>query len=56
MKKIDKIRYILNILFLVGTVVTIILYFCTDGGKPFFYAGFITIATKVFEYILRFVY
>ena len=56
MKKIDKIRYILNIAFLIGAAVTVILYFSTDGGKPYYYSGIITISTKVFEYILRFVY
>ena len=56
MKNTDKIRYILNVLFLVGVVVTIILYIVTDGGKPYFYSGIITLSAKVFEFILRFVY
>ena len=54
--KIDKIRFILNTLFLIGVVVTMLLYFIIDNREPFFYAGFITLSLKVIEFILRFVY
>lgn len=54
--KTDKIRYILNTLFLIGVVITMILYFALDNREPFFYAGFITLSIKIFEFILRFVY
>ena len=50
----DKIRYILNTLFLVGTVVTVILYFAVDSREPFFYAGIISMTLKMAEFILRF--
>lgn len=56
MRAIDKIRFILNTLFLVGVVITMLLYFVTDNHEPFFYAGFITLSVKVLEFILRFVY
>ena len=54
--KTDKIRFILNTLFLIGVVVTMIMYFILDNREPFFYAGFITLSIKVLEFILRFVY
>jgi hypothetical protein len=53
MRTIDKIRFILNILFLIATVVTIILWL-TDSGM-FFYAGVTALSLKAFEFILRFV-
>ena len=56
MKTIDKIRFILNIMFLAGTVITVILYITTDSREPFFYAGIISLSLKVLEFILRFVY
>lgn len=56
MKTTDRIRYILNILFMIGVVITIILYVITGKSEMFFYAGFISLALKIFEFILRFVY
>lgn len=53
MRPIDKIRYILNILFLVSTVVTIVMWLADSG--MFFYAGATALTLKVFEFILRFV-
>lgn len=55
MRLIDKIRFILNIAFLIGAVVTFIIYFAYGNGLPFMYTGFTTLAIKVFEFILRFV-
>lgn len=54
MNSTDKIRYILNTLFLIGTVVTVILYFAVDSREPFFYAGVISLTLKMAEFILRF--
>lgn len=53
MKTIDKVRFILNILFLVATVATIIMWL-TDS-KSFLYIGAAALTLKVFEYILRFI-
>lgn len=55
MRQVDKFRSILNILFLVGAVVTFIIYFTYGKSLAFFYAGFTTLGLKVFEFILRFV-
>ena len=55
MNSIDKIRYVLNTLFLIGTVLTVILYFAVDSREPFFYAGLVSLTLKVAEYILRFI-
>lgn len=55
MRTIDKVRYILNIAFLIGTVVTFILYFTCGKSPEFIYTGFTTLSLKVFEFILRFV-
>lgn len=53
MRTIDKIRYILNILFLVATVVTLVLWIA--DSNIFFYTGFTALTLKVFEFLLRFV-
>lgn len=53
MRTIDKIRYILNALFLIATVATIIMWVADSG--LFFYAGITALTLKVFEFILRFV-
>lgn len=53
MRTIDKIRYILNALFLVITAATFILWL-TDSSL-FLYAGATALTLKVFEFILRFV-
>ncbi len=53
MRTIDKIRYILNVLFLVSTVATFIMW-VTDCNM-FFYAGITALTLKVLEFILRFV-
>ena len=55
MRTIDKIRYILNSVFLIGAVVTFIIYFTYGESPEFFYTGLTTLSLKVFEFILRFV-
>ena len=55
MNTIDKIRYILNTLFLIGAVVTMIFYFAFDSREPFFYAGMTSLTLKMAEFILRFI-
>ena len=55
MNNIDKIRNILNILFMIGAVVTILLYITVESREPFFYAGLVSLTLKVAEYILRFI-
>lgn len=53
MRIIDKIRFILNTLFLIATAVTVIMYIA--DSKSFFYLGVAALTFKVFEFILRFV-
>ena len=55
MRQIDKVRFILNTLFLTGAVITFIIYFVYGKCPAFMYAGFATLGLKVFEFILRFV-
>lgn len=55
MRQVDKVRSVLNILFLIGAVVTFIIYFAYGKSPAFLYTGFTTLALKVFEFILRFV-
>ena len=55
MRQIDKARFILKTLFLIGAVTTFIIYFTYGKCPAFMYAGFTTLALKVFEFILRFV-
>lgn len=53
MRIIDKIRFILNTLFLTATAATVIMY--VADSKSFFYLGVAALTFKVFEFILRFV-
>ena len=53
MNTIYKIRYILNILFLIATVATFIMWLA--DSNLFFYAGITAMSFKFFEFILRFI-
>lgn len=53
MRTIDKIRYILNVIFMICAAATLLLYLA--DSDLFFYAGATAISLKVFEFILRFV-
>ena len=55
MNTIDKIRYILNVLFLAGTVITLVLWMMDGNGNGFKIAGLSAMTFKVMEFILRFV-
>lgn len=55
MRAVDKIRYILNILFLIGAAVAFILFMLDGNGDSFKYAGMTAMAIKIMEFILRFV-
>jgi hypothetical protein len=51
----DKIRHILNILFLIGTLITLIVYFASGDDKElFFYTCGTTLFIKVMELFMRF--
>ena len=52
---INKIRYILNLLFLVAAIATFILYFAASG-TIFLYTGLAAITFKMIEFILRFMF
>ena len=55
MDKIDKIRAILNILFLVGALASVILYMTSGDDKTvFFYVCSTSLFVKVLEFIFRF--
>ena len=55
MDNIDKIRAILNILFLVGAVASVILYIVSGDDKTvFFYVCSASLFVKVLEFIFRF--
>jgi hypothetical protein len=53
MRTIDRIRFILNVLFLIATAATFIMWL-TDSDM-FFYTGVTALTLKGFEFILRFV-
>jgi Ca2+/Na+ antiporter len=55
MRTVDKIRYILNILFLIGAVVTFVLFMINGDGNAFKFAGMVALTFKIMEFILRFV-
>ncbi|WP_321332433.1 hypothetical protein [uncultured Bacteroides sp.] len=50
----DKIRYILNILFLVGALASIIVYLAVDDKKIFLYVCGAAIFVKLMEFFIRF--
>jgi hypothetical protein len=55
MNNIDKIRNILNILFMIGAVASIILYFSLGDDKSiFFYVCGASLFLKMMEFVLRF--
>lgn len=54
-RTVDKIRYILNVLFLAGTVITLVLWIMDGNGNGFKIAGLSAMTFKVMEFILRFV-
>ena len=49
----ERIRTILNILFLIGTAVALILYFTVDDRQPFFYTCATALILKMIEVVLR---
>lgn len=55
MDSIDKIRTVLNVLFLIGAAISLILYFSgADHRITFFYVCAASLAVKMIEIILRF--
>jgi len=51
---LDKIRSILNILFMIGAVSTIIIYFTVEDPMVMFIVCCFTLLVKFIEYALRF--
>ncbi|MCC8188215.1 MAG: hypothetical protein LIP08_12110 [Bacteroides sp.] len=50
----DKIRGILNLLFLIGALASIITYFAVDDKRIFFYVCAASLFVKVMEFFIRF--
>ncbi|KAA6336168.1 hypothetical protein EZS27_015669 [termite gut metagenome] len=50
----DKIRNILNILFLIGALAAVIVYFAVDDKKTFLYIGLGAMFFKLIEFFIRF--
>lgn len=50
----DKIRNVLNILFMIGALASILIYFAVDDKKVFFYVCSATIFVKIMEFFIRF--
>ena len=55
MRAVDKIRHILNVLFLIGAAVTFVMFLIDGQGNGFVFAGMTAMALKIMEFILRFV-
>jgi len=51
---LDKIRSILNILFMIGAVSTIVIYFTVENQMVMFIVCCFTLLVKFIEYALRF--
>lgn len=55
MNQIDRIRVILNVLFLIGAAVSVILYFTAgDDKSTFFYVCGASLFVKMMDYVFRF--
>ena len=52
----QQIRHLLNLLFIIGTAVTIILHFAVDSPQPFYYACGISLAIKMTEVVMRMIH
>lgn len=52
---LDKIRFILNIIFMIGTLSTIVIYFTVNNQMVMFIVCCVTIFVKFIEYALRFI-
>lgn len=52
----DKIRTVLNVIFMIGALVSIILYFAIDDKITFFYVCGATICVKLMEFFIRFIH
>lgn len=50
----DKIRSVLNAIFLVGALASIVVYFAVEDKKVFFYVCGITLCVKLMEFFVRF--
>lgn len=56
-ESIMRTRQILNTLFMLGALATIILYFAFPENKlPFFSVGFAAVVLKIVEFVLRFMF
>jgi len=51
---VDRVRTILNVVFMIGAVVAIIAYFVLPDKTLFFYVGGIALCLKVIEFFIRF--
>lgn len=54
MNKIDQIRTVLNIAFMIGAVASVVLFFTNVDQTVFFYVCATSIIIKMVEYVLRF--
>lgn len=55
--KIYSVRKVLNIIFMIGFIAAIAIYFFMPESKTLFYSvGFGALAVKVAEYLLRFLF
>lgn len=50
----DKIRAVLNIVFMIGALASIIVYFAVSDKIVFFYVCGATICVKLMEFFIRF--
>ena len=50
----DKIRLILNIIFMIGAVASVCLYFFVEDTHPFIYVCAASLFIKMVEFFIRF--
>ena len=54
-QRLNRIRNVLNVIFMIGFVLAVILYFALPNDKTlFFITGFGALSVKIVEFIVRF--
>lgn len=52
----NKLRALLNMIFLIGALASVVVYFTVDDRRVFFYVCGATLTCKVIEFVIRFIH
>lgn len=51
----DKIKNLLNVLFLIAAAASAVVYFAVEDKTVFLYVGGVAVSIKLLEFVLRFI-